>query len=174
VGQALSKQPLSAVEKLTPSHDLSSFDCGKAVLNDWLQRFAVTNQQNNSAVTYVTHRANTVIGYYSTTAGAVKHEEAPVRVAKGLARHPIGVILLARLAVDKSEIGQGLGKLLLRDALTRALAAADSIGARAVLVHALDDDAVSFYKKYGFEASPMDDKTLMLLMNDLRTTLRGK
>lgn len=101
----------------------------------------------------------------------MRKEESPARIAIGLAKHPIGVILLARLAVDRSEHGRGLGKTLLVDALTRALTAADAIGARAILVHAIDDEAAAFYKKFGFEPSPLDPKQLMLLMKDLRATL---
>lgn len=164
---------LSTIEKLAKHHDLSSFDCGKPSLNDWLRRFALTNQQNDSARTYILHRAGKVVGYYSLSAGSVRKEESPTRIAKGLARHPVGVILLARLAVDHTEHGTGLGKILLMDALSRALAASDAIGARAVLVHALDEGAVAFYKKFGFEPSPLDPKQLMLLMKDLRTTLQS-
>ncbi len=119
------------------------------------------------------HRANRVVGYYSLSAGSVRKEESPARIAKGLAKHPIGVILLARLAVDRNERGAGLGKALLVDALTRALTATDAIGARAILVHAIDEEAASFYKKFGFEPSPLDPKQLMLLMKDLRATLRS-
>lgn len=133
----------------------------------------MTNQQNDSARTYVLLRANRVVGYYSLSAGSVRKEESPVRIAKGLAKNPIGVILLARLAVDRDEHGAGLGKTLLVDALTRALTAADAIGARAILVHAIDDEASAFYKKFGFEPSPLDPKQLMLLMKDLRATLKS-
>jgi GNAT superfamily N-acetyltransferase len=117
-------------------------------------------------------RAGSVVGYYSLAAGSVRKEESPARIAKGLANHPIGVILLARLAVDRSEHGAGLGKKLLVDALSRALTAADVIGARAILVHAIDDEATAFYEKFGFEPSPIDPKQLMLLMKDLRATLK--
>jgi GNAT superfamily N-acetyltransferase len=164
-------QPLSPIEKLTKDHDVSSFDCGKSSLNDWLRRFALTNQQSDSARTYVLHRAGKVVAYFSLSAGAVRREESPARVAKGLAKHPIGVILLARLAVDRSERGGGLGKAMLVDALSRALAASDAIGARAILVHAIDEEAAGFYRKFGFEASPLDPKQLMLLMKDLRASL---
>lgn len=116
-------------------------------------------------------RDGRVVGYYSLSAGAVRKEESPARVAKGLAKHPIGVILLARLAVDRNEHGAGLGKFMLADALLRALAAADAIGARAVLVHAIDEQAAAFYKRYGFEPSPFDPKQFMLLMKDVRATL---
>jgi GNAT superfamily N-acetyltransferase len=164
---------LSPVEKLTDDHQLSSFDCGKPSLNDWLKRFALTNQKNDSARTYVVHRAARVVGYYSLSAGGVSRDESPTRIAKGLAKHPIGVILLARLAVDGEEQGTGLGKSLLMDALLRALRAADAIGARAILAHAIDDEAGSFYRTFGFEPSPLDSKQLMLLMKDLRATLRS-
>jgi GNAT superfamily N-acetyltransferase len=172
-GTIRSDQPLSPIEKLTKDHDVSSFDCGKASLNDWLRRFALTNQRSDSARTYVLHRAARVVGYYSLSAGSVGKEESPARIAKGLAKHPIGVILLARLAVDRSERGAGLGKTLLADALSRALTAADAIGARAILVHAIDDEAAAFYGKFGFEPSPLDPKQLMLLMKDLRATLKS-
>jgi predicted N-acetyltransferase YhbS len=119
------------------------------------------------------HRAGRVVGYYSLSAGSVRKEESPARIAKGLAKHPIGVILLARLAVDRSEHGAGLGKTLLLDALTRGLTAAEAIGARAILVHAIDDEAANFYKKFGFEPSPLDPKQLLLLMKDLRATLKS-
>jgi predicted N-acetyltransferase YhbS len=164
---------LSSVEKLTDDHQLVQFDCGKPSLNDWLKRFALTNQKNDSARTYVVHRAERVVGYYSLSAGAVSRDESPARIAKGLAKHPIGVILLARLAVDGKEKGTGLGKSLLMDALLRALHAAEAIGARAILVHAIDDEAASFYRKFGFDPSPLDSKQLMLLMKDLRATLRS-
>lgn len=164
--------PLSAVQKLAEKHDVSRFDCGTHTLNLWLSRFALVNQRNDSAQTFVVHRRNIVVGYYSLTAGSVRPEEATARTAKGLARHPIGVILLARLAVDKSEHGLGLGKALLKDALLRAAAAADTIGARAVLVHAIDESARSFYEHFGFERSPVNEFELMLLMKDLRAQLR--
>ncbi len=150
---------------------MSTFDCGKPSLNDWLRRFAFTNQQNDSARTYVLLRGVKVLGYYSLSAGSVRKEEALARIGKGLASHPIGVILLARLAVDSSQQGAGLGKVLLADALARALSGADSIGARAILVHAIDDQTAAFYKKFGFETSPLDPKQLLLLMKDLRATL---
>lgn len=161
-------RPLSAVERLSESHDLSAFDCGNESLTAWLKRFALTNLRSDSAQTFVARRGGVVVGYYSLTAGSVRPEEAPARVAKGLAKHPIGVILLARLAVDKREQGRGLGKALLKDALLRVMGAADTVGARAVLVHAIDEQARGFYEHFGFERSPIDDFELMLLMKDLR------
>jgi GNAT superfamily N-acetyltransferase len=138
----------------------------------WLKRYSLINQQNDSARTYVVHRAGQVVGYYSLTPGSIGKQEAPARIAKGLANYPIGIILLARLAVDTREKKTGLGKALLKDALTRALYAADTIGARAVLVHAIDQDAQSFYRHFGFEESPVDHMHLMLLMKDIRAALK--
>jgi len=164
--------PLSSVEKLSEAHEFLAFDCGKESLNRWLRGFALVNQKSDSARTYVVHRNGSVAGYYSMTAGSVRPEEAPSRVAKGLAKHPIGVILIARLAVNRREQGKGLGKALLKDALLRSAAAADTIGARAVLVHAIDESARRFYERFDFERSPFDEFELMLLMKDLRSQLR--
>lgn len=170
----MSPETSGSIEKLSRQHDISVFHCGKSSLDDWLKRFALINQQNDSARTYVFLRpAVRVVGYYSLSAGSVRVEEAPARIAKGLARHPVGVILLARLAVDLREQGTGLGKILLYDALGRSLAASDSIGARAVLVHARHDGAAAFYRKFDFTESPTDPRQLMLLMKDLRATWKA-
>lgn len=169
------RSPLSAVEPLQRQHAAASFDCGtQPALNDWLKRYAWTNQRNEAARTYVVHRGGKVVGYYSIAAGSVRKEETPARVAHGLANHPVPVVLLARLAVDKSEQGSGLGKALLKDALIRIATAADVIGARAVLVHAINESAAAFYRHFGFEPSPIDDLHLMLLMKDLRANLGRK
>lgn len=131
----------------------------------------VNNNQNSSARTYVTARNERVVGYYTLTPGAVTKQEAPQRVGKGLADHPLPVIVLARLAVDKSEQGTGLGKGLLKDALLRIVGAADIIGGRAVLVHAKNSQAKSFYEHFGFEPSPIDQFHLYLLLKDIKKTL---
>ena len=166
------KPPLSKVEAISELHDVSRFDCGDhEPLNDWLKRFALTNQNSESARTYVVHRNGLVVGYYSISAGSISAEEAPARISKGLARHPIPVILLARLAVDKDEKGTGLGKALLKDALQRIAQAANIVGARAALVHAIDEPAKKFYQHFDFELSPIHELQLMLLMKDLRKAL---
>ena len=156
-----------AIEKLRREHLLDSFDCGKEDLNRFLKRQAWNSQQAHSAQTYVLVNDLRVLGYYSLAAGSVTHEEATERVKKGLARHPIPVILLARLAVDASVHGKGLGSALLKDALLRTAQAADAIGARALLVHAKDDSAKAFYEHFTFEASPSDPYHLLLIMKDL-------
>lgn len=165
--------PLSQVEPLSRAHDLSSFDCGAhRSLTEWLKRFALTNQQNETSRTYVVHRGNRVVGYYSIATGSVAREEATPRVGKGLAQHAIPVILLTRLAVHQSEQGRGLGRALLKDALIRIAGAADIVGARAVLVHAIDDAAAAFYARFGFEPLPGNRLHRILLMKDLRRAIR--
>lgn len=155
------------IEKLRHEHSLDSFDCGKDELNRFLKRQAWNNQQSHSAQTYVLAKELSVLGYYSLAAGSVRHEDATERVKKGLARHAIPVILLARLAVDVSLQGKGVGPALLKDALLRAASAADTIGARALLVHAKDDNAQGFYEHFDFEPSPSDPYHLLLIMKDL-------
>lgn len=156
-----------SIEKLRREHALDSFDCGKDDLNRFLKRQAWSNQQAHSAQTYVLAKDLRVLGYYSLAAGSITHDEATERVKKGLARHPIPVILLARLAVDISIHGQGVGSALLKDAMIRTAQAADTIGARALLVHAKDDNAKAFYKHFTFEVSPSDSYHLLLIMKDL-------
>jgi len=166
--------PLAGPEPLTAAQDVRAFDCGKQELTEWLRRYALQNQQAGAARVYVVHRKGRVVGYYALAAGSVEPEEAPERVRKGLARYPIPVILLARLAVDVSARGQGLGAGLLKDALSRSASAADEIGARAVLIHAKDDEAQVFYRHFDFEPSPTDPLQLFLLMKDLRAILGGR
>ena len=137
-----------------------------------LQKFAWANQQADSARTYAACRGNRVVGYYALTAGSVHKHESPQRIARGLANHPVGVVLLARLAVDVSEQGKGLGKALLFDALKRVEEAADIVGVRAVMVHAIDDAARKFYEYFNFDPSPIDPFQLMLLLKDVRKALR--
>ena len=163
------------IEKLTKDHDLSRFDCGNEALNLWLKRFAWTNIQNDAVRVYVAHRRDrVVVGYHALTAGSVSRDEAPERIGRGLAAHPIGVVVLGRLAVDRAQQGKGLGTTLLQDALLRAEHAAETVGVRAVLVQAIDAAARSFYLRFGFTPLPADDMRLMLLMKDLRAFLRTR
>ena len=156
-----------AIEKLRREHVLDTFDCGKQDLNRFLNRQAWNNQQAHSAQTYVLVKDLAVLGYYSLAASAVSHDDATERVKKGLARHPIPVILLARLAIDVLLQGRGIGPALLKDALLRVAQAADMIGARALLVHAKDDNAKGFYEHFDFEPSPSDPYHMLLIMKDL-------
>jgi GNAT superfamily N-acetyltransferase len=119
----------------------------------------------------VTCRGDRVVGYYTLAAGSVRREDTPPRVAKGLGAYPVPVILLARLAVDRTEQVKGLGAALLKDALLRTIQVADLVGCRAILVHAKNDKARDFYRKYGFEPSPVDEFHLYLLMKDVKASL---
>lgn len=162
------------VELLTSDHDTDEFDSGKQEMDEWLRRYALVSQQAGSARVYVVIGDRRVVGYYALSAASVEPEAASSRVKKGLARHPIPVILLARLAVDQGEQRRGLGAALLKDALQRAGSAANEIGARAVLVHAKDEEAKAFYEHFDFEPSPTDPLHLFLLMKNLRASLRRK
>ncbi len=161
----------SQPEPLTASHDTPLFDCGKAPLNEFLQRYALVNQANGSARTFVSLSEGQISGYYSLAAASAEHAAVPLRISKGLARHPIPMLLLARLAVDLNAQGQGLGRSLLQSALGKYLQASEVIGSRALMVHAIDDAAIGFYQSYGFEPSPVDATHLYLLTKDIRKTL---
>ena len=165
--------PFSPVEKLRFDHETEAFDCGKAELNRFLHRFAFVNQRANTAQTYVVCRGTQVVGYYSLTVGQADHKDAPARISQGIARHPIPLMILARLAVDGREQGQRLGAALLKDALLRCAAAADIAGIRALFVHAKDEEATAFYRHFNFQPSPTDPHHLFLLMKDLSRMLGG-
>lgn len=156
-----------SIEKLHPGLDVAGFDCGCEDLNRFLKLHAQASQKAHSAQTYVAHRGGVAVGYHSLAAGSVEHAEAPARVAKGLARHPIPVMVLARLAVDRREQGKGIGAGLLKDALLRTVSAARIAGMRAVLVHAKDEEAAAFYRRFDFDPAPFAPNTLYLLMKDL-------
>lgn len=162
---------LNAPALLTRSHDRKAFDSGVQALNEYLKQYALQNQKKNAARTYVATRGNRVVGYYSLAYGSVALDEAPASVKAGLAKYPIPVMLLARLAVDLHERGQGLGSALLRDAFLRTLQAAEIAGLRAMIVHAKDDTAQRFYEKYGFEPSPIDAYHLYLKLSDIVASL---
>jgi predicted N-acetyltransferase YhbS len=162
-----SAETLNAPALLTRSHDRSAFDCGVPALNEYLKQYALQNQKKYAARSYVATRGHRVVGYYSLAYGSVTLEEAPQSVKVGLARHPIPVILLARLAVDISERGRGIGAALLKDALLRTLQAAEIAGLRAMIVHAKDNDAKRFYEKFGFQSSPIDSFHLFLKVTDI-------
>jgi GNAT superfamily N-acetyltransferase len=156
------------IGKLRPDHVLAGFDCGSEELNRFLVRFALTNQQAGAAQTYVALSDQTVVGYYSLAVGEVAYDDAPARLNKGLARHPVPIMLLARLAVSVQWQGRGLGAGLLKDAMMRTLQAADIAGIRALAVHAKDEHARRFYEHFGFLASPTDALHLFLLIKEIK------
>lgn len=165
------KGDFSAIEQINSNHPTTGFDCGSEELNRYLQKHALQNTRADGAVTRVTTRDGRIVGYYSLAAGAASHADAPGRVSKGLARHPIPLVILARLAVDRSAQGAGLGEALLKDALARTASAADLIGVRALIAHAKDENAKAFYERYDFEPSPTDPLHMFLLMKDIRAAL---
>ena len=158
---------------LTKDHDRNAFDCGVPSLNDYLKKYALQNQKKHVARTYVATRANRIVGYYSLAYGSVSLDEAPQKVKSGLPRHPVPVILLARLAVDSAEQGSGLGAALLRDALLRTIQAAEIAGLRAMLVHAKDDSAKRFYEKYGFQRFSPGNLRLFLPMETIQQLVQS-
>jgi GNAT superfamily N-acetyltransferase len=158
-------------DALSAGHVLAGFDCGVESLNIWLQHHAAAAAGADSARTFVTtdvEQDQRVVGYHALTVASVEHADAAQRVGKGMPRHPIPCVLLARLAVDQSVQGQGVGAWLLRDAMSRSVAAAEEIGIRALLVHALGDEAAAFYIRYGFDRSPTDPHNLQMLIKDIR------
>lgn len=159
--------PYSPIRKLMATDRVEAFDCGYPALNQFLQRFALVNQKGNSAQTYVCCQHDTAVGFYSLAVGSVEPISAPARVTKGLARHPVPVMILARLAVDTAHQGRGLGRALLKDALLRTAQAAKIAGIRCVLVHAKDDAARNWYESHDFEPSPTDRRHLFLLLKDI-------
>lgn len=170
----MSTAAFEPVRKLAPSDAVQSFDCGEPALNVFLLRFALASQQSNSAQTYVICQGGEVRGYYSLAVGSVEPAAAAPRVIKGVPRHPVPVMILARLAVDRQHQRAGLGKALLRDALLRSAQAADIAGIRALLVHAKDDAARRWYLNWEFESSASDPLHLFLLMKDIKAMLRGR
>ncbi|HWE39433.1 MAG TPA: GNAT family N-acetyltransferase [Isosphaeraceae bacterium] len=156
------------IEKLRADHAVGDFDCGREELNRFFTRFALTNQQAGSSQTYVAVVGEFVAGYYSLAVGEVAYDSAPDRLRKGLARYPVPLMLLTRMAVAKAWQGRGLGAGLLKDAMRRTLQAADIAGIRAFAVHAKDEAARSFYEHFNFIPSPTDPLHLFVLIKDLK------
>jgi len=156
------------IEKLSRRHVLDDFDCGQDPLNRFLSRFSFVNQQANASQTYLGLSRDEIVGFYTLVVGEVSCTDAPARLSKGLARHPLPIMLLARLAVSVRWQGKGVGKGLLKDAMLRTLQAADIAGIRAFAVHAKDDSARAFYERFDFLPSPTDPMHLFLLTKDLK------
>lgn len=156
-----------APRPISPDHDLSNFDCGVDELNSWLAVRALSNDREGASRTFVSLLDNRVTGYYALTVGSITHASAPGNMRRNMPE-PIPVALLARLAVDTSVHGQGVGGGLLRDAVQRTLAASENFGIRGMVIHALSEDARTFYEHFGFRRSPTEDMTLMATMQALR------
>ncbi len=156
-----------APEPLRSDHQIDGFDSGVPALDQWLMRRALANEAAGATRTFVTCREGRVVGFYSLAAASIMHSIAPSRIRRNMP-DPVPAIVLARLAVDRSLQGKGVGAGLLQDAALRTLAAADSIGVRALLVHALSEEAKRFYLKFGFRDSPIEPMTLMVTLEELK------
>ncbi|MGA2168468.1 MAG: GNAT family N-acetyltransferase [Terracidiphilus sp.] len=156
------------IEKLRRDHPIDNFDCGQEMLNSWLRKHALQNQGAGAAQTYVGLAGGVVIGYYSLAVGQIEFSDAPERLRKGLARHPVPIMVLARLAVDKDWQKKGVGRALLRDAVLKTLQAAEIAGIRALAVHAKDEQVRRYYEQFDFVASPADPLHLLVLLKDIR------
>lgn len=167
-------QPYSAPVQLTADHRIEGFDCGKPKLTDWLKAHALDNEGRSSR-TYVVV-ANTgpqtgdVVGYYTLATGGVTRSEMPRRIRHDLP-NPAPVMLLGRLAVDERHQKKGIGPAMLREAMQRTLEISRSAGVRALMVHAIDDEAVTFYLRYGFVLFPADSRTMFLPIETLAAAL---
>jgi ribosomal protein S18 acetylase RimI-like enzyme len=159
---------------ITAEHRLDRFDCGKPTLDEWLRAHALDNEGKASRTYVVTaavgEEAGHVVGYYTLANGSVVRSEVPKKIRQGLP-NPVPVMVLGRLAVDKDHSGRRIGPALLREAMQRTLEASQIAGLRALIVHAMDDEAVSFYAKYGFQVFPAGTRTMFLPIVTLREAL---
>ena len=163
---------LHAPEPLTLDHDIAGFDCGVASLNHWLERRAMANQISGASRTFVACEDRKVVGYYALASSAVAPAAALGRFRRNMP-DPVPVVVLGRLAVATSHHGQGLGRDLFQDAALRVIHAADAIGIRGMVVHALSEEARAFYTCLGPDESPLDPMTLMVTVTDLRSAMKS-
>lgn len=163
--------PQLRIERLGAQHDLSAFESGNADLDGWLRRHALAAQEMDSARTFLLIGNKRIVGYFSLTMGSVLRTDAPAKLVRGLAAYPVGMVLLARLAIDAREQGKGLGALLLADALRKAVVAGEAAAARLVVVDAVAEDAAHFYARHGFVPTPQEPLRLYRRMKDIRASL---
>ncbi|THF64799.1 GNAT family N-acetyltransferase [Pseudothauera nasutitermitis] len=161
---------VSAPQPLAAHHDVQSFASGTDSLDQWLKRRALRNQTTGASRTFVASEDERVLAYYALASSAVIVDAAPGHFRRNMP-DPIPVVVLGRLAVDRSRRGQGFGRALVQDAGRRVIQAADTIGIRGLLVHAISADAKAFHERIGFEPSPLDPMTLMVTLADLRASL---
>jgi GNAT superfamily N-acetyltransferase len=159
---------LKKPELLNKNHNLVHFNSNYEELDNWLKKYALQAQALGSAKTFIVVHDDQIVGYYSLTVGQVDINEVTARIKKGMGQYPVPVIILARLAVTVSFQERGIGKGMLKDAILRTLIIAEQSGVRALLVHAIDDKAKAFYQRFGFEASPIRENQLLLLLKDAR------
>jgi GNAT superfamily N-acetyltransferase len=160
-------------QPLDNEHRINGFKSGVGSLGIWLMQHARAAVGAGSARTYVVidSEQKRVVGYHALSVASIGHGEATDRARKGMPRNPIPAMLLARLAVDKTVQGKGIGAFLLRDAMGRAVSVAEQAGIRLLLVHAVNEEALTFYEHFGFEPSPSDPMNLQLLIKDIRLAL---
>jgi GNAT superfamily N-acetyltransferase len=152
---------------LTPDHDVAGFTCGKPTLDNWIVGRAKANQQSGTSRTWVVvEDGGVVIGYYASSAGSLIRQNATSKARRNQPEE-IPAILLGRLAVDENHQGSGLGPALLKHFIAKSLEVSEIVGVRLLLVHAIDEDARDFYLHFDFESSPIDDRTLILLLADV-------
>ena len=163
--------PLSAPAPLTDEHQIDTFDSGEPVMDDWLRRRARANQASGASRTYVVLEGKMVVAYYALASGAIAQAAAPGRFRRNMP-DPIPVVVLARLAVDRRLQGRGLGRALFRDAARRVARAADTIGIRGIVVHAISEEARNFYIALGFDPCPAEAMTLVVTLRDIRGALQ--
>jgi len=161
---------ITALERLSASHNLAQFSCGEPSLDHWLRSRALQNEKSDASRTYVVCADGCVAGYYALATGAVAHSEAASRAKRNMP-DPVPVILIGRLAIDSRFQGRGIGPDLLRDAVLRILQAAEIAGIRAILVSAISANAERFYRKYGFIPSPANRQTLMITVTEASRVL---
>lgn len=161
---------LSPPEPLAAHHQLEDFNCGEPSLGEWLRRRAHANQASGASKTFVVSDGQKVVGYYALASGGVTAKSAPGKFRRNMP-DPVPVVLLGRLAVDRAYQGQGIGRALFRDAALRVSHAAETIGIRGIVVHAISEEARKFYLALGFDPSPLDPMTLLVTLADIRATL---
>jgi predicted N-acetyltransferase YhbS len=167
----VSRAPRVLLERLDAHHDVTTFSSGNEDLDTWLQRHALAAQRMDSARTFVATRGGHVLGYFSLTVGSVLRADAPAKLVRGMPAYPVAMVLLARLAVDQSQQGKGLGAMLLAEALRKAVAAGEVAAARLIVVDAVDDNAAAFYQRYGFIQAPENPLRFYRRMKDVRASL---
>jgi GNAT superfamily N-acetyltransferase len=155
---------------LAEDHQTDGFDSGEPALDDWLRRRARANQASGASRTYVVCDGKVVAGYYALASGAIAQGTVPGRFRRNMP-DPIPVVVLARLAIDRRYQGRGLGRALFQDAARRVAHAADAIGIRGIVVHAISEDARNFYLALGFDACPHEAMTLVVTLQDIRAAL---
>lgn len=161
---------VSRPKKLSAGDDLSGFNSGVPALDEWLRRRALQNEASGASRTYVVCAGLRVVGYYTLAVGAVEHAQAPGRLRRNMP-DPVPAMVLGRLAVDEAFQGRHIGAGMLRDAVLRTVQAAEIAGIRAILVHAISDEAKRFYESYGFIASPVDPLTVMTTVAEAVKTM---